>query len=125
MAKDIDKKYKDFDGFVIVHGTDTMAYTSSALSFMFEKPCKPIVLTGSQIPMFDNDEKPRVESDARDNLLGALYAAGHVAIPEVTLFFDKKIFQGNRVIKFVNNKMDAFCSPNIEPLLEVDNMGML
>ncbi|XP_033097032.1 L-asparaginase 1-like [Anneissia japonica] len=117
MAELIQKKYDAFGGFVILHGTDTMAYTSSALSFMFGKTCKPIVLTGSQKPMFNNDGKPIDDSDAKDNLLGALYVAGHVAIQKVTLFFNKKLFQGNRVIKFDCEEKDAFWSPNVDDLL--------
>ena len=69
--------YSSYDGFVILHGTDTMAYTASALSFMMEHLGKPVILTGSQIPIFE------IRSDGRENLLGALIMAGHYVIPEV------------------------------------------
>ena len=71
------ENYQDFDAFVILHGTDTMAYTASALSFMLENLGKPVVLTGSQIPIFET------RSDGRDNFLGALIMAGNYSIPEV------------------------------------------
>ncbi|XP_071963200.1 L-asparaginase 1-like isoform X2 [Antedon mediterranea] len=116
LAEDIKENYEKFDGFVIIHGTDTMAYTSSALSFMCENLGKPVIFTGSQVPLEE------IRSDGRENLLGALYLAGHYVIPEVSLFFDKKLFRGNRVTKLVNNQFDAFDSPNLDPLarMEVD-----
>ncbi|XP_033104900.1 L-asparaginase-like [Anneissia japonica] len=114
MVNDIRDNYEKFDGFVIIHGTDTMSYTSSALSFMFENLGKPVILTGSQVPL----EETR--SDGRENLLGALYLAGHYVIPEVTLYFDYKLFRGNRVTKLVNNELDAFGSPNLDPLVRME-----
>ena len=77
MAKDIKRFYKKYDGFVVLHGTDTMAYTASALSFMLENLGKPVILTGAQVPLAE------LRSDGRDNMLGAIYVAGHYVIPEV------------------------------------------
>ncbi|XP_062413287.1 60 kDa lysophospholipase isoform X1 [Pungitius pungitius] len=116
IGKDIEKNYDDFDGFVILHGTDTMAYTASALSFMCEHLCKPIILTGSQVPIFE------MRNDGRDNLLGALLIAGQFEIPEVCLYFYNKLFRGNRVTKVNAESFDAFSSPNLDPLAiaEVD-----
>ena len=93
MASVIEKNYKNYDGFVIVHGTDTLAYTASTLSFMFENLNKTVVVTGSQIPI------STLRSDAVDNLLGALMVAGPFQIPEVVVYFDNKILRGNRSTK--------------------------
>ena len=79
--------------FVILHGTDTLAYTSSALSFMLEDLGKPVIVTGSQIPAFET------RSDGRDNLVGSLIIAGNFCIPEVTVYFNHKLMRGNRTIK--------------------------
>ena len=81
IAKDIKDAYRHFDGFVILHGTDTLAYTASALSFMLENLGKPVIVTGSQIPAFE------ARSDGRDNFVGALILAGNYNIPEVTVYF--------------------------------------
>ncbi|EDV21633.1 uncharacterized protein TRIADDRAFT_30040 [Trichoplax adhaerens] len=113
IAMDIRKYYEIFDGFVILHGTDTMAYTSSALSFMLEDLGKSIILTGAQVPIYEQ------RSDGRENLLGALIIAGHYVIPEVTLYFDHKLYRGNRVIKDNNREFNAFQSPNFAPLANV------
>lgn len=112
IAMDIRKYYEYFDGFVILHGTDTMAYTSSALSFMLEDLGKSIILTGAQVPIYEQ------RSDGRENLLGALIIAGHYVIPEVTLYFDHQLFRGNRVIKDNNREFNAFQSPNFPPLAQ-------
>ncbi|XP_033095705.1 L-asparaginase 1-like [Anneissia japonica] len=115
LAGDIEDNYKDYNGFVIVHGTDTMAYTASALSFMFENLGKPVILTGSQIPLEET------LSDGTGNLLGAVYLAGNYpTISEVTLYFDYKLFRGNRVTKLVNNELNAFGSPNLDPLVRME-----
>ncbi|XP_070578623.1 L-asparaginase-like isoform X2 [Ptychodera flava] len=114
IAGDIQKNYESFDGFVILHGTDTMAYTASALSFMLENLGKPVILTGSQVPLFE------LRNDGRDNLLGAIYLAGHIVIPEVTLFFNNKLFRGNRVTKVASHSFDAFDSPNLPPLVTMN-----
>ncbi|XQW86874.1 asparaginase [Thalassotalea piscium] len=112
IANDIYDHYDDYDGFVVLHGTDTMAYTSSALSFMFEKLTKPIIVTGSQIPF------SQLRSDGQENLLNALYIAANYPISEVGLFFSNKLFRGNRSIKAYADGFDAFDSPNMPALLE-------
>ncbi|XP_008281700.1 60 kDa lysophospholipase isoform X4 [Stegastes partitus] len=116
IGKDIEKNYESFDGFVILHGTDTMAYTASALSFMCEHLGKPIILTGSQVPIYE------MRNDGRDNLLGALLIAGQFVIPEVCLYFYNKLYRGNRVTKVDTGSFNAFSSPNLAPLAtaEVD-----
>uniref|UniRef100_A0A3Q1F4K6 asparaginase n=1 Tax=Acanthochromis polyacanthus TaxID=80966 RepID=A0A3Q1F4K6_9TELE len=116
IGKDIEKNYENYDGFVILHGTDTMAYTASALSFMCEHLGKPIVLTGSQVPIYE------MRNDGRGNLLGALLIAGQFVIPEVCLYFYNKLFRGNRVTKVDTGSYNAFSSPNLAPLAtaEVD-----
>ncbi|XP_036006352.1 60 kDa lysophospholipase isoform X1 [Fundulus heteroclitus] len=116
IGKDIEKNYESFDGFVILHGTDTVAYTASALSFMCDNLGKPIVLTGSQVPIYE------LRNDGRDNLLGALLIAGQFVIPEVCLYFYNKLYRGNRVTKVDAGSFNAFSSPNLAPLAtaEVD-----
>ncbi|KAF7201850.1 60 kDa lysophospholipase isoform X5 [Nothobranchius furzeri] len=116
FGKDIEKNYENYDGFVILHGTDTMAYTASALSFMCENLGKPIILTGSQVPIYE------LRNDGRDNLLGALLIAGQFVIPEVCLYFYNKLYRGNRVTKVDAGSFNAFSSPNLAPLAtaEVD-----
>lgn len=112
IADDIHKNYQDYDGFVVLHGTDTMAYTSSALSFMFENLGKPVIVTGSQIPF------SQLRSDGQVNLLNALYIAANFPIHEVSLFFNNRLFRGNRSIKAYADGFNAFDSPNMAPLLE-------
>uniref|UniRef100_UPI00358FFA8F 60 kDa lysophospholipase isoform X2 n=1 Tax=Myxine glutinosa TaxID=7769 RepID=UPI00358FFA8F len=114
IAEDIKKHYEDYDGFVVLHGTDTMAYTASALSFMCEHQGKPIILTGSQVPISE------MRSDGRDNLLGALLIAGHFVIPEVGLYFHHKLYRGNRVTKVDSGRFKAFLSPNLPPLINAE-----
>ena len=94
LARHIQSAYHSYDGFVIVHGTDTMAYSSAALSFMLENLGKPVIFTGSQKPMAE------IRSDAIGNLQGALILAGTIIIPEVGLFFNRRLFRGNRVVKY-------------------------
>lgn len=113
FAADIAAGYDDYDGFVVVHGTDTMAYTASALSFMLEGLGKPVVLTGAQIPL------EHLRNDALDNFLGALVIAGHYAIPEVSVYFHHKLLRGNRSTKVDALSLDGFASPNHAPLAEV------
>lgn len=110
IAEDVASRYAEFDGFVILHGTDTMAYTTSALSFMLKDLAKPVVVTGSQIPLCE------VRNDARRNLLDALVVAAGSEIPEVVLAFGGKILRGNRAVKTSAESLDAFDSPNY-PLL--------
>ncbi len=113
IAKDIESHYDDFDGFVILHGTDTMAYTASALSFMLEELSKPVVITGSQIPL------GQIRSDAKDNIIGALLIAGYHQVPEVSLYFHNHLYRGNRSSKVDATGFEAFASPNFPPLAEV------
>jgi len=113
FAEDIAKVYDDYDAFVIVHGTDTMAYTASALSFMLGGLDKPVIVTGAQIPLM------RLRNDALDNLLGALGIAGHYRIPEVCLYFHHRLLRGCRATKVDAADLDAFASPNLPPLAEV------
>ncbi|MBT0586540.1 asparaginase [Alteromonas oceanisediminis] len=112
MANDIAAHYDDYDGFIILHGTDTMAYTASALSFMLEGLTKPVIVTGSQIPL------AQLRSDGQVNLLNALYIAANYPIAEVGLFFNNRLFRGNRARKLDANGFDAFGSPNYPPLIE-------
>lgn len=112
IAEDILQHYHQYDGFVILHGTDTMAYTASALSFMLENLGKPVIVTGSQIPL------SALRSDGQENLLTALYLAAEYPIPEVGLFFNNQLFRGNRATKAHADGFDAFASPNFPPLLE-------
>ncbi|XP_068618909.1 L-asparaginase 1-like isoform X1 [Battus philenor] len=113
IAEDIMKHYEKYDGFVVLQGTDTLSYTASALSFMFENIGKCVVITGSQIPIFE----PR--SDGADNFVSSLMIAGTLNIPEVTIFFGSKLFRGNRTRKISVNNFFAFDSPNCVPLVEV------
>ncbi|MBE7016788.1 MAG: asparaginase [Ruminococcaceae bacterium] len=110
MAHTIKDNYDAYDGFVILHGTDTMAYTASALSFMLEGLGKTVVLTGAQIPI------GHARSDARDNLIGSIIIAGEGRVPEVCLYFGKKLLRGNRATKVSADEMEAFASPNFPPL---------
>jgi lysophospholipase len=110
IAKTIEINYKKYDGFIVLHGTDTMAYTASALSFMLENLNKTVVVTGSQIPILE------LKNDAVDNLLGSLLVAGHYNIPEVAIFFNNKLLRGNRATKENTIEMEAFGSPNLAPL---------
>ena len=112
IADDIKINYQDYDGFVVLHGTDTMSYTSSALSFMLEDLSKPVIVTGSQIPL------TQLRSDGQENLLNSLYIAANYPINEVGLFFSNKLFRGNRSIKAYADGFNAFDSPNMQPLLE-------
>ncbi|KAJ3364118.1 hypothetical protein GGF32_002498 [Allomyces javanicus] len=113
IATDVELNYEFYDAFIILHGTDTMAYTASALSFMLENLGKTVILTGSQVPLSE------VRNDAIENLLGALTIAGHYVIPEVTLYFSNKLFRGNRTSKVDAVGLSAFDSPNLGPLVNV------
>ncbi|KAI0256870.1 L-asparaginase [Lactifluus subvellereus] len=113
VATEIELNYSLFDAFVILHGTDTMAYTSSALSFLLEDLGKTVIVTGAQIPL------SQLRNDAVDNLLGALSIAGHYIIPECCLYFNHTLFRGNRVSKISSNDLNAFTSPNLPPLVNV------
>jgi L-asparaginase len=118
MADIIEKAYDDFDGFVILHGTDTMAYSASALSFMLENLAKPVIFTGSQLPI------GLLRTDGRENIITAIEIAaarehGKPAVPEVCIFFDNKLTRGNRTTKYSAEHFDAFVSPNYHTLAEV------
>jgi L-asparaginase len=114
LAELIHAYYEAFDGFVILHGTDTMAYTASALSFLLEGLAKPVILTGAQLPI------DMIRTDARENLITALEFVSHphYSLHEVAVCFDSKILRGNRVSKYSSEKFQAFFSPNYPPLAE-------
>lgn len=117
IARDIAAHYNAFDGFVVLHGTDTMAYTASALPFMMEGLSKPVVLTGAQIPLLE------VRNDARENLITALLIAADHTIAEVVLFFGDRLLRGNRSVKVHTDGFDAFVSPNF-PALGIAGVGI-
>ena len=118
LARLIEKKYAQYDGFVVLHGTDTMAYSASALSFMLDGLSKPVIFTGSQLPV----GRPR--TDGRENLISAVEIAaakgpdGSPRVPEVSIFFDARLLRGNRATKVNATAFDAFRSPNLPPLAE-------
>jgi len=114
LAGDISKYYDTFDGFVIFHGTDTMAYTASALSFMLENLSKPVILTGSQIPLSE------VRNDALDNALTSLWLCAHRPIHEVCVYFNQRLLRGNRTQKVSSTRFNAFDSPKFPHLAEVE-----
>ncbi|KAE8156493.1 asparaginase-domain-containing protein [Aspergillus tamarii] len=116
IARTVERNYTLFDAFVILHGTDSLAYTSSALSFMLQNLGKTVVLTGSQAPMLE------LQNDATDNLLGSLVVAGHFMIPEVCLYFNNRLFRGNRSSKVAASDFAAFASPNCTPLAVTTSM---
>lgn len=112
IADIIEKEYDNYDGFVVLHGTDTMAYTASAISFMFKNLSKPIILTGSQLPL------GMLRSDGRENIICALEIASckQVCIPEVCIFFESHLYRGNRSTKVSAENFDAFESYNYPSL---------
>lgn len=119
IAEVILKHYDVYDGFVVLHGTDTMAYTASGLSFMFENLSKPIILTGSQVPI------GKLRTDGKDNLLTALEIAaskdetGRAAVNEVCVLFNNQLLRGNRSTKVSADHFFAFQSPNYPNLADV------
>ena len=117
LAKLIEKNYNDFDGFVILHGSDTMSYTASALSFMLENLGKPVILTGSQLPI------GIIRTDGKENLITAIEIAsaierGKPLVNEVCIYFEFKLYRGNRTHKFNAEQFNAFRSPNYPELAE-------
>lgn len=112
IGRAIRDNYEAYDGFVVLHGTDTMAYTASALSFMLEGLAKPVILTGSQIPLC------KLRSDARDNLITSVLIAGAGNVKEVCLYFGGKLIRGNRSTKSSADGLIAFDSPNYHFLAE-------
>ncbi len=118
LAKIIEQNYESYDGFVVLHGTDTMSYTASMLSFMLENLNKPIILTGSQLPL------GVVRTDGRDNIINAIeMAAAKIddtpLVPEVCICFENKLFRGNRTNKFNAENFEAFVSGNYPALAKV------
>lgn len=118
LVRIIEEKYDEYDGFVILHGTDTMAYSASALSFMIEGLTKPVIFTGSQLPI----GVPR--TDGKENLISAVEIAaakdedGHALVPEVCICFDNVLMRGNRTTKINSSNFRAFRSENLPPLAE-------
>ena len=118
LAGLIEEKYDEYDGFVILHGTDTMAYSASALSFMIEGLTKPVIFTGSQLPI----GTPR--TDGKENLISSVEIAaakdaeGHAIVPEVCIYFDNVQMRGNRASKINSDNFRALRSPNYAPLAE-------
>ena len=112
LARIVERNYEQYDGFVILHGTDTMAYTASALSFMLENLSKPVVLTGSQLPM------GMLRTDGKENLITAIEIAaakhpdGTAMVPEVCIYFERDLMRGNRTTKINAEKFNAFKSYN-------------
>lgn len=113
IAADITAAYDHYDGFVVLHGTDTMAYTASALSFMLENLSKPVILTGSQIPLSE------VRNDAVDNVITSLWICAHQPIHEVCVYFNQRLLRGNRTQKISIQDFNAFDSPNCSHLATV------
>lgn len=112
IADMIRRNYAEYDGFLVIHGTDTMAFTAAALSFMLEDLAKPVILTGSQVPLEET------LNDAQHNLLTSLMILGrhHAQLAEVMIFFDSLLLRGNRARKVSVEAFDAFASPNYPPL---------
>ena len=112
IAALVAREYNGYDGFVVLHGTDTMAYTASALAFMLGGLDKPVVLTGSQIPLCE------IRSDGRDNLITSLLIAGEGVVREVCLYFGERLLRGNRATKYSADGLIAFISPDYPCLAE-------
>ncbi len=117
IANSIKNNYDSFDGFVVLHGSDTMSYTASALSFMLENLSKPVIITGSQLPIGD------IRTDAKENLITAIQIASlqtknKAVISEVGLYFEYKLYRGNRTTKINAEHFNAFASPNYPELAE-------
>jgi L-asparaginase len=117
IANSIKNNYDSFDGFVVLHGSDTMSYTASALSFMLENLSKPVIITGSQLPIGD------IRTDAKENLITAIQIASlqvknKSVISEVGLYFEYKLYRGNRTTKINAEHFNAFASPNYPELAE-------
>ncbi len=117
MARMIESHYQNFDGFVVLHGSDTMSYSASALSFMLENLNKPVIFTGSQLPIGD------LRTDAKENLITAIQIAalsddGLPVVRDVCLYFEYKLYRGNRTTKINAEHFNAFASPNYPALAE-------
>lgn len=115
----IKENYSKYDGFVVLHGTDTMSFTASALSFMFENLAKPVVLTGSQLPI------GMLRTDGKENLISSIEIAsavgadGHPMVPEVCIYFESQLYRGNRTTKYNAENFRAFRSANYPVLADV------
>lgn len=117
LAQVIGKNYDDYDGFIVLHGTDTMAYSASALSFLLENLGKPVIFTGSQLPI------SALRTDGKENLISSMEIAaakenGMPIVPEVCIYFEFKLLRGNRTTKINAENFNAFNSPNYPPLAE-------
>jgi L-asparaginase len=117
IAETISSNYERYDGFVVLHGTDTMAYSASALSFMLQGLEKPVIFTGAQLPI------GVLRTDGKENLITAIEIAaakenGLSLVPEVCIYFENKLLRGNRTIKYSAEHFNAFVSPNLPPLAE-------
>ena len=115
LASIIEEKYNDYDGFVVLHGSDTMSFTASAISFMLENLSKPVIFTGSQLPIGD------LRTDAKENLITSIQLASlrygnQPKIAEVCLYFEYKLYRGNRTSKIHAEHFEAFSSYNYPPL---------
>ncbi len=118
LAKLIQDNYSNYDGFVVLHGTDTMAYSASALSYMLKNLNKPVIFTGSQIPIGE------IRTDGKENLITAVEIAGSkrsgkAIVPEVAVYFQNRLMRGNRTTKYSSESLNAFKSFNYPPLAEV------
>ena len=118
IARIIGENYEKHDGFVVLHGSDTMAYTASALSYLLENLAKPVILTGSQLPI------GTIRTDAKENLITAIEIAaakdgqGRAMVPEVAVYFEYRLLRGNRTVKVHAERFEAFRSPNWPALAE-------
>ncbi len=117
ISRIIGQRYNDFEGFVVLHGSDTMAYTASALSYLLEGLGKPVILTGSQLPI------GTIRTDGKENLLTAIEIAaaqqdGKPLVPEVAVYFEYSLYRGNRSVKVHAERFEAFRSPNWPVLAE-------
>ena len=119
LARIIEENYTRYDGFVVLHGTDTMSYSASALSFMLENLEKPVVFTGSQLPI------GMLRTDGKENLISSIEIAsaqdenGHPIVPEVVIYFESQLYRGNRTTKFSAENFRAFRSPNAPVLADI------
>ena len=113
IAADIKDKYDQYDGFIVLHGTDTMAYSASAVSFLLKDLAKPVIFTGSQVPLVE------LRTDARENLINSILLAGQGTVPEVCLLVRHRLLRGNRSTKVSASHFMAFDSPNYGELASV------
>ncbi len=115
IAQDITSNYADYDGFVVLHGTDTMAYTAAALHYLFPNLTKPVILTGAQIPLVEP------HSDTLNNVRNALFMAAFAPFAQVAVLFQRKLLAAPYVTKFDAQSLDGFASPRRAPLLQWKN----